>query len=234
MFLKGTNTAKNILTGYWYEEDRDYVPDEKLKAFLDSGKKPFILALGAMSFEAVSEKAKLDMFVNAFKKTGERAVIQGFQKTIKDYELPDSMIACGSVPHSCLFKQGKCVIHHCGFGTTASAMIYGIPSIPVPHVLDQVGFAMQLEKCNVSTKMLKAKDLSEENIIRAINEMNGEYEEKKRNAEILAEKIRTEGGVAEAVRLIKEVHQYHHYFVNKISLRRCQHGSAADQVWQVW
>ena len=132
-------------------------------------------------------------------------IIQGFQKTIKDYELPDSMIACGSVPHSWLFKQGKCVIHHCGFGTTASAMIYGIPSIPVPHVLDQVGFAMQLEKCNVSTKMLKAKDLSEENIIRAINEMNSEYEEKKRNAEILAEKIRTEGGVDEAVRLIKEV-----------------------------
>lgn len=60
----------------------------------------------AMSFEAESEKEKLDMFVNAFQKTGCRAIIQGFQKTLKDYKLPDAMIACGSVPHSWLFKQG--------------------------------------------------------------------------------------------------------------------------------
>ena len=143
--------------------------------------------------------------MNAFEKTGERAIIQGFQKTLQDYELPDTMIACGSVPHSWLFRQGKYVIHHCGFGTTASTLIYGIPSIPVPHVLDQLGFAMQLTKSGVATELLKAKDLSEESIINAINEMQREYDNKKRNAEDISEKIHMEGGVREAVRLIKEV-----------------------------
>ena len=196
---------KNVLTGYWYDEEPEYVPDEKLREFIAGGDKPVILALGAMSFEDKSEKEKLDMFVSAFKKTDCRAIIQGFQKTMRDYVLPENMMACGSVPHSWLFKQGKFVIHHCGFGTSAATLIYGIPSIPVPHVLDQLGFAHQLNSINVATKPLKAKDLSEETIIAAINEMNVGYDEMKKNAEMISVKIKTEGGVAEAVRLINEI-----------------------------
>ncbi len=198
---------KNVLTGYWYDEEPEYVPDERLKNFLAEGDKPVILALGAMSFEDESEKEKLDMFVNAFKRTGCRAVIQGFQKTMQNYELPETMIACGSVPHSWLFKQGKFVIHHCGFGTSAATMIYGIPSIPVPHVLDQMGFAMQLSDINVSTKPLKSKDLSEQSIIGAIEEMKYTYDEKKKNAEMISQKIQSENGVANAVRLIETAMQ---------------------------
>lgn len=198
---------KNVLTGYWYDEEPEYVPDERLKNFLADGDKPVILALGAMSFEDESEKEKLDVFVNAFKRTGCRAVIQGFQKTMQNYELPETMIACGSVPHSWLFKQGKFVIHHCGFGTSAATMIYGIPSIPVPHVLDQMGFAMQLSDINVSTKPLKSKDLSEQSIIGAIEEMKYTYDEKKKNAEMISQKIQSENGVANAVRLIETAMQ---------------------------
>ena len=193
---------KNVLTGYWYDDEPDYTPDEKLKSFMENGEKPVILALGAMAFEDTSEKEKLDMFVNAFKKTGCRAVIQGFQKTMRDYELPETMISCGSVPHSWLFRQGRFVIHHCGFGTSAATLCYGIPSIPVPHVLDQLGFAMQLNKAGVAVKPLKAKDLSEETITASIKEMNESYEDKKTRAEDLAEKIRSEGGVSYAADLI--------------------------------
>ena len=196
---------KNVLTGYWFEDDAEYVPDEGLKSFLEKGEKPVILALGAMSFEDKPQKEKLDMFVKAFQKTGERAIIQGFQKSLKDYELPDTMIALGSVPHSWLFKQGKYVIHHCGFGTTAATTVYGIPSIPVPHVLDQLGFAMQLEKIDVAVKHIKSKDLSEQTVAAAIEEMNRTYESKKQNALSVSEKIREENGLKEAVRLIGSV-----------------------------
>ena len=194
---------KNVLTGYWFDDKEEYEPDDALKAFLDAGEKPVVLALGAMSFETEADRKKLDMFVNAFQKTGCRAIIQGFQKTLENYELPDSMIAVGSIPHSWLFEQAKFVIHHCGFGTTAAAFTYGIPSIPVPHVLDQLGFAMQLEKKEVAVKPLKAKDLSEQSIIAAIEEMNSTYADKKRNAEAISEKIRMENGVEEAVKLIE-------------------------------
>ena len=194
---------KNILTGYWYE-DAAYEPPAELAAFLAKGEKPLILALGAMSFEDKADKAKLDMFVNAFKKTGKRAIIQGFQKTIKDYELPDTMIACGSIPHSWLFKQGYAVIHHCGFGTASAAMIYGIPSIPVPFILDQTGFAMQLEQNNVAVKMIQAKDLNEERLIEAINELDANYAALSQSAKALSEKLQSEHGLETAVELIEK------------------------------
>ena len=67
--------AKNDICGYWYDENEEYTPDEKLKSFMESGEKPIVLALGAMSFETAADKAKLDMFVNAFKKTGQKLLI---------------------------------------------------------------------------------------------------------------------------------------------------------------
>lgn len=194
----------NILTGYWYDEEDVFVPDEKLKKFLDNGDKPIILALGAMSFEAEAEKDKLDMFVNAFKKTGYRAIIQGFQKTLLDYELPDTMLAIKSVPHSYLFGQGCFVIHHCGFGTSAATLIYGIPSIPVPHVLDQIGFANVLYENNVSTKPVLSSKLNEETITEAILEMKENYTSKSEAIKNISEKIHSEGGVNRAAKLIIE------------------------------
>ena len=196
---------QHVLTGYWYEEAEEYSPSEKLTAFLKNGEKPVLLALGAMSFEDKAETEKLDMFVKAFKKAGCRAIIQGFQKSLEEYELPETMMAVGSVPHSWLLRHCSFVVHHCGFGTSAATMIYGIPSIPVPHVLDQLGFAMQLRNINVATEPLKAKNLTEESIYNAVVQMQNTYEEKRKNAEEISEKIRTEGGLSQAVQLIESM-----------------------------
>ena len=102
----------HIMTGYWYEDEEEFTPSTELQTFLKNGDKPVILALGAMSFEDKAETDKLDMFVKAFDKAGCRDVIQGFQQALKDYKLPETMIACGSVPHSWLFRQGRFVIHN--------------------------------------------------------------------------------------------------------------------------
>ncbi len=198
---------RHILTGYWYEEDKDYTPPSELVEFLNKGDKPIILALGAMSFESDSEKDKLDMFVNAFAKTGKRAIIQGFQKTLQNYTLPDTMLACGSVPHSWLFRQGYAVIHHCGFGTASAAMIYGIPSIPVPHVLDQMGFAKQLEALRVSTKLISSRKLSESSITEAICELDANYDELYNNVQKLSIQLQNEKGLEKAVQLIEQQYE---------------------------
>ena len=194
----------HIMTGYWYEDEKEYIPDKKMTEFLKSGDKPIILALGAMAFEDKEDRQKLDIFVNAFKKTETRAIIQGFQKTMENYELPDNLISCGSIPHSWLFKQGYCVIHHCGFGTASATLIYGIPSIPIPHVLDQKGFAIQLKELNVAVTPIQSKDLSEETVVGAIKEMWQTYDEKKKTVDELSKKIQNEGGLKKAVELISE------------------------------
>lgn len=194
---------KNKIVGYWYNNDNSYQPEENLKAFLSAGDKPIILALGAMSFESKKEKEKLDIFVDAFQKTGMRAIIQGFNKTLTDYQLPKTMISVGSIPHSWLFKQGYCVIHHCGFGTSASSLLYGIPTISVPHVLDQFAFAEHLYKLKVSVKPIKASELSEEKLISAINELKANYNEIHDCVKDLAKKMQEENGLENAVRLME-------------------------------
>lgn len=196
---------KNVLCGYWFDQEQDYTPPEELKDFLSKGDAPVILALGAMSFEERPEVEKLDMFVKAFEKAGVRALIQGFQKSLKDYKLPDTMMAIGSVPHSYLFPKGKFAIHHCGFGTSSATLAYGIPSIPVPHVLDQMGFGQQLFDAGVAVQPLKSKDLSEQSIYEAIKEMLSAYDEKKQAALEISEKIQSENGLETAVSLIAKL-----------------------------
>lgn len=49
---------QHILTGYWYEEEKEYIPEKRLADFLENGDKPIILALGAMSFEDKEESDK--------------------------------------------------------------------------------------------------------------------------------------------------------------------------------
>lgn len=207
-FVKERNPywgPQHVLTGFWYQEETGYEPDERLKMFLDAGEKPILLALGAMSFEDKAETGKLDMFIKAFNKTGHRAVIQGFQKTLKEYELPDTMISVDSVPHSYLFKKCRMVFHHCGFGTAAASLIYGLPSVPVPHVLDQRGFADMLFHLGVSGRPLDGNRLKEKDIIRRIYDMELHYEERTKKAQILSSKIKQEKGVVSAVDLILDV-----------------------------
>ena len=64
---------------------------------------------------------------------------------------------------------------------------------------------MQLKNINVATEPLKAKDLTEENIYNSIVQMQDTYDEKSKNAMEISDKIRTEGGLSEAVRLIESV-----------------------------
>lgn len=196
---------RHIITGFWYREEPEYHPDEELDNFLNDGEKPILLALGAMSFEEKAETEKLDKFVKAFQKTGNRAIIQGFQKSLKQYELPSSMIAVGSVPHSYLFEKCSMVIHHCGFGTASSSLIYGIPSIPVPHVLDQKGQADMLEKHGVACKALDGHKLTEEGIVAAINDMQSHYDERYQKVRELSEKIREEKGLEYSVEYIIDI-----------------------------
>ena len=196
---------QHIMTGYWYVENKQYQPDKKIINFLSSGDKPIILALGAMSFESKAEKEKLDIFINTFLKLGIRAIIQGFQKSLSDYILPETMISIGSVPHSWLFRQAYCVIHHCGFGTASASLIYGIPTIPVPHVLDQFGLALQLEELGVAVSPIRAKDLNEEKLSEAIVEMKNTYEEKKRRVTEISEKLQAENGLQKSVNAIREI-----------------------------
>ncbi len=193
------------VVGYWFlEEDEEYRPSDLLSNFIKSGEPPIILSLGAMGFESIEEKNKLDIFINAIKETGMRGIIQGFNKTIKDYSLPENIISIGSVPHNWLFKQAYCVIHHGGLSTTATALKAGVPSIVIPHVLDQNLWAKKVFELKSGAKPLKSQDLNQEVLIERIKYIKENYRYISDNVRLISRKINNENGLQKTVELIRE------------------------------
>lgn len=197
---------KDQIVGCWYEHDEPCEPDPRLESFLRSGEKPIIVALGAMAFESGAEKEKLSVLLAAFQAAGMRAIIQGFDETLKTIELPESVLCVGAIPHSWLFKQGCCVIHHGGFGTTAAAILAGRPSIVIPHVLDQFMWANRVFELNVAAKPIKVGELTVEALVGAIESVKFEHGQMVRAAEELSAKMRQEDGLGIAVNLVRHVY----------------------------
>lgn len=196
---------RNQVVGYWFSNEYEkYMPPKSLVSFLNDGTPPIVIALGAMGFESNEEKTKLDILVNSINNTGMRAIIQGFTRTLEGYPLPDNIISVESIPHSWLFKQAYCVIHHGGFGTTASAIKAGVPSIVIPHVLDQYFWGNRVCELGIGTKPINSKDLNEKSLREAIVTLRENYSRISNRVKKLSEKVSEEDGLGYTVKLIED------------------------------
>ena len=74
--------------------------------------------------------------------------------------LPETIIAIGSIPHSWLFKRVSAVCHHGGAGTTAAGFKAGVPSIIIPFSNDQFAWAHRAYDLGVGSKPIYRKDLT--------------------------------------------------------------------------
>ena len=197
---------KNKVVGYWFvDESMDYNPTDLLMDFIKSGPSPIIISLGAMGFESKEEKPKLDILINSINKTKMRAIIQGFSKSLENYQLGENIIAIGDVPHTWLFKYGYCVIHHGGMSTTATSIYSGVPSIVIPHITDQYFWANRIYELQLGPNPIPSKDLSEDTLVNAINRVKNNYEQFSNSAKVLAEKIHDENGLEKTIELIKNI-----------------------------
>jgi UDP:flavonoid glycosyltransferase YjiC (YdhE family) len=197
---------KNKVVGYWFDSEREgYKPPDYLLNFVQSGPLPIVVSLGAMGFESKKEREKLDMLVSAISNAGMRGIIQGFNRTLETYKLPENIIRVGTVPHSWLFKYAYCVIHHGGFGTTASTIKAGVPSIVIPHVLDQYYWGNKVYELKLGPAPLKSKDLSQKKLLNAISTLKKNYTEISNNAKLLSKQIQTEDGLEKTIRLINDM-----------------------------
>ena len=78
-----------------------------------------------------------------------RAVIVAGWSRVADASAPAAATAGGaegdggallivkSAPHDWLFPRVRCIVHHAGVGTTAAALLSGVPQVPCPFMLDQ-------------------------------------------------------------------------------------------------
>ena len=97
-----------------------------------------------------------------------------------------------------------CVIHHCGLGTTAEVLKAGLPSIPVPFMVDQFAWAERIHSLGVATHPIPRKKLTMEKLSKAITEIR-DNPLIMENAKNLGHKILRENGLKSAFTAIESI-----------------------------
>lgn len=195
---------RHKVTGYWFAPSpEDWQPPSDLADFLEAGSPPVVVSLGAMSTGMVDREVP-EIFIQAFQEAGLRAIFQGWQQALQDGSLPESIFHAGSIPHEWLLKRARAMIHHGGFGSTAAGFRAGIPSLAVPHIIDQYLWGGKIAELGVGPDPIPAGKLTVEKLTATLERFCSDQEMREKAA-ALGEQIRSEEGVKEAVELIKGV-----------------------------
>ena len=189
-------------TGAWFLDESDYEAPPVLQNFLNNGTPPVIISFGSMGGTRSAETTRI--LIEAVKLSGQRAVIQAGWGNLQSPESTESICFVEYVPHQFLFRQGTCVVHHGGAGTTAAACRAGVPSIVIPHIADQPYWAQRLRALGVAPKMLYRCDMTAGRLARRIRQTVSSKSMAEK-ASALGEKIREEDGLGTAVKLIESV-----------------------------
>jgi sterol 3beta-glucosyltransferase len=122
---------------------------------------------------------------------------------IKNADLPDNVLKIESIPHSWLFPQMACIVHHGGAGTTAATFRAGVPGVIISFLGDQPFWGYLSVKLGVSPVTIPRDSLTVDSLATAITTAIEDKNIRERAA-ALGEKIRSENGVARAVEIIEK------------------------------
>lgn len=196
--------ARHQMTGFWFAPaPQNWQPPADLADFLQKGQPPVVISLGAMAISGDDAMQAALIAVKAVEKAGLRAIIQGWDEPMRQIKTSENIYHGGSIPHDWLLERSAAIVHHGGFGTTSAGLKAGIPSMAVPHIIDQFIWGQKLFDLGVGPKPLPRTKMSVETFSEALTDLttNLKYQD---NAREIGTKIRAEDGVAVAVRLIEE------------------------------
>ncbi len=189
------------VTGYWFiEHEPAWQPPADLVAFLKSGPPPVYIGFGSMANRRTASEMT-DLIVKALQLSGQRGLLAtGWNGLSADSHLPETIYRLDSAPHTWLFPQVSAVVHHGGAGTTAAGIRAGMPSIIVPHGVDQPMWGQRVAELGVGPQPIPRKQLTAERLAQAMTATTDKA--MRAHAHALGQKIRAENGVANAVQLI--------------------------------
>lgn len=193
--------AHHHVTGYFFL-DEQWCPNPELAEFINSPEPLVVITFGSLVHS--DPLAITNILVDAVQQVGCRAIIQQGWSGLGREQLPTNLRIVDFVPHSYLFSKAACIVHHGAAGTTAAALRAGVPSVIVPHWLDQPIWAelvrgMRGAEAVIPFQKLTAKDLAE-----AIDKTL-KSDKCVRAAAALGEKIRAENGTQTACQLIQQL-----------------------------
>lgn len=198
---------RHHLTGYWFAPaPKTWTLPDDLAGFLEAGEPPVVVSLGAMALSGEDSLEAVQITPIAVQQAGVRAIIQGWDEAMQQVTLPPTVFHAGSIPHDWLLPRASGLVHHGGFGTTASGFRAGIPMLVIPHIIDQFIWGNKVAQLGTGPKPIPRLKLKAENMATALCQMQSS--EMRNKASALGAAIRAEpDGVLEAVRLIEELGQ---------------------------
>lgn len=144
--------AEFVQVGPMVLPEPEYTPEPALVAFLEQHPRPVIVSLGSMGgTQGAALTAKL---LTTIELLGVPAIIQSGYAGLFAEKAPANVYFAGYVPHGWLFRQGCCVVHHGGAGTTHAVCRAGVPSVILAFIADQPYFAGHLRRLGLAPKML--------------------------------------------------------------------------------
>lgn len=216
---------RDMFTGFWVIDEASAMVDlegfggieglRMMQRFFDAGSPPIYIGWGSMPIGAgVLAKALL-----CVKEAGQRALVVGgwmgsgllgLEEFVEE-TFPDdpfgvipfarkNVLFVNSAPHGWLFPRCAATVHHGGAGTTAAALLAGVPTVITPFSFDQQHHADWVEKlgCGAQLSMHAGGGLVDAKWVSVLRGVSSDFKIKAR-AKNVAELIRREKGVAEAV-----------------------------------
>ena len=196
--------ANSYFTGFWFDQSLDELDSDVLN-FIKNGESPILFTLGSMPFESKINLVKiLNRITN---EAGTRVIVVkgwGLNETYQLEENKNVKIISGA-PYDKLLPHVRAAIHHGGIGTVAECLRAGKPFLTCPVLFplgDQHFWGMIAYKKGLALKPLPLKKLDENKFIGAAKELL-KNETLYENANQMANKLKTEDGVAYASDLIE-------------------------------
>lgn len=190
------------VSGFFFLDDRRWQPDPALADFLAAGDAPVIFNFGSVVHE--DPDALTGLLLDAVGRTGRRAIIQHGWSGLAERPLPENVHAVGFTPHNWLLPRAACLVHHGGAGTTAAALRAGVPTVVVPHTLDQPIWGEFARALGCAGAVIPHAQLTAERLGAALAKTLGSARHRV-TAAALGQKVAQERGVENASLLIEQM-----------------------------
>ena len=145
-----------------------YTPPTALEEFLH-GEPPIYIGFGPV---VVDDPKKLTLLLlEAVRLAGVRAIIsQGWGELgSAGLAIPPNVYLLGNCPHTWIFQEVSCVVHHGGAGTIAAAIAAGKPSVVIPFFGDQPFWGAAVAKIGAGPRPITFRKLAAPDLAVAIS-----------------------------------------------------------------
>jgi UDP:flavonoid glycosyltransferase YjiC (YdhE family) len=145
-------------TGFWFDDSPVWDPPPDLSEFLATGAPPVFIGFGSMS--STDPSADVRLMMAAALQAGRRAVIR-LSHGAGDPEDPSPEVyLLREAPYRWLFPRMAAVVHHGGAGTTAEALLAGVPNAAVAFGGDQPYYGRRIHELGAGPAPIKVGKLT--------------------------------------------------------------------------